>query len=80
MDAQEYQRAIVAVAMAAGLLAEYDLEKHLRSVQTAMELGPILDPTLFRKKEQAAREDAELIEAALPLWRLGRRLKELRKL
>lgn len=34
----------------------------------------MLDPTLYRAKGQAMREDKRAVEAALPLWRLGAKL------
>ena len=65
-----YRAAVLACAAAGGMLAAHDLAETLRAIETAETMGPIIDPTLFKDKAKAMREDAELLRAALPLWRL----------
>jgi len=71
---QEYQAVVLACHTAARMLAQYDLGELLRDIDRAEGLGPILDPTLYREKRQAMQEDKEIVEAALPLWKFGRRI------
>ena len=71
----EYQAAVQAVVLAAKLLRQHPLPDLLRDIERAHAVGPILDPTLYRSKNQAMDEDAKMLRAALPLWRLGEGLK-----
>ena len=68
----QYQAAVIACAMARQLLQTHDLEGILRAIGDAHALGPVLDPTLYRDRAKAMEEDRALLEAALPLARLGR--------
>ena len=72
--AEVYQHAVLAAAMCARLLAQYDIAELLRAIDRADALGPLLDPTLFMQKREAMGQDRELLEAAAGLAALGRRL------
>jgi hypothetical protein len=69
----EYQAAVRIAALAAALLQEHDLPELLRAIDHSHAVGPILDPTLYREKAGAMELDRELLDAALPLWKLGRK-------
>ena len=71
---EEYQAAVMAAVMAARVLAPHDLDEMLRSIDHADAVGAILDPTLYRAKASKMHEDRELLEAARPLWAIGRKL------
>lgn len=75
----EYQSAIVAVRIAATMLAQHELTEILRAIEFADSFGPVLDPTLWRDKHEAMEQDREVLKAALPLWKLGRKFAELAK-
>lgn len=77
-EIEDYHSALLACITAAKVLQQHDLAKRLRDISTADTLGPMVDPTLWRDKHKAMYEDREVLEAALPLWKLGQRLgKEL---
>jgi hypothetical protein len=67
----EYQSAIVTVVTCARLLATHDIPALLAAIETADSVGPILDPTMWRAKKPAMDEDKQMLQAALPLWRLA---------
>ncbi len=71
---QDYTAAVTACAVAAQLLAGCDLPKMLRAIDRAGVVGPLVNPTLYRDREGAMRQDAELMRAALPLRRVGAKL------
>jgi hypothetical protein len=75
MNATEYQSGVLAAATAAAMISETDLPKILSMIERADSFGAVLDPTLYREKHQAMMEDKELLEAALPLWKVGQVLK-----
>jgi hypothetical protein len=75
----EYQAAVAVCATTAGVLTHVDLPAILESIEKAHTVGPILDPTLYRDKRKAMEEDAELLKAALPLWRLAKKRIEAAK-
>lgn len=62
MGTDDYQSAVIAVAMCGQMLAQHDLPKLLQAM-----MGPCLDPTLWRAKSKAMAEDRAAIEAAIPL-------------
>lgn len=75
MSREEYMAAQQAVRVAAAILKEMNLEDALCWAEAAGAVGPILDPTLYREKQQALREDIDLLRAArefqaktLKLW------------
>lgn len=67
-----YKQAILAVATCAKIIALHDLRGLLEAIDRAETLGPLLDPTLYRDKADDMRADAELLRAALPLWRMAK--------
>lgn len=73
---EEYQGAVLGVAMAARMIGEHDIPKLLQAIEMAHATGPIFDPTLYRAKMQAMEEDKRILEAGLPLWNLAKMLKE----
>jgi hypothetical protein len=70
----EYQQAVRTAVFAARMLQPHDLAGLIQAIDRADALGPLLDPTAWRERHQAMLEDREILEAALPLWRLGQRL------
>lgn len=79
MNIETYQTAVQQTVLAAQLLAEHDIPGILAAIDRAETMAPFTDPTLYIKKAKAMREDKEVLEAALPLWKLGQKLKEMRK-
>jgi len=75
MTQDDYQAAITAIAMAARVIALHDLPRILEGMERAEAVGPLFNPTLYIEKEQAMREDKELVQAAMPLYRLARQLQ-----
>lgn len=73
MNTKEYQATVKHVALMAQLLAGLDIPAILAAIDRAGAIGPILDPTLYREKNQAMEEDAELLRAAIPLRTFGKR-------
>jgi pyrimidine operon attenuation protein/uracil phosphoribosyltransferase len=68
----KYRLALRGVVTAAHMLAGHDIPGLIEAIERAHTTGPILDPTLYRDKAKAMDEDAELLRAALPLWKLTR--------
>ena len=71
MTKEEYQHAVLSCVLAAKMLVVYDIPKLIEAIDRADAVGPILDPTLWREKHRAMDEDRQIIEAALPLWKVG---------
>ena len=69
---EQYQSAVITCALAGRVLAQHDIEGLLKAVEWTESVGHVLEPTLYREKAPAMREDAELLKAALPLWRLAK--------
>lgn len=78
MTQDDYAAAIMSCVMAARLLSLHDLPGILAAIERTEALGPLLDPTLYRDRSRAMWDDKEMLEAAMPLWRLAERLKEKR--
>jgi len=76
MKKDEYRAALLIVYTQAMVLAAYDLDEMIAAIDRAETLGPIVDPTLWKDKRQSMAEDRAVLEAALPLWRMGRELNE----
>lgn len=76
MTRDEYQQAVTACAISAGVLAQHGIDSAIRSIDLADSVGPIVDPSLWMKKRGAMGEDRELLLAARKLAELGRRMKE----
>jgi hypothetical protein len=73
----EYQPTVIAAALCAKMLAQYDLRGVLDAIERAEATGSLFHPSLWmEKRRRAMAEDKALLEAALPLWVLGRKLKE----
>lgn len=68
-----YQAAVSACALAAQVLAAHDVPELLADIERADSAGAFLDPTLWINKRAAMLQDAELLRAALPLHRLGKK-------
>lgn len=71
-EAGEYREAVIGVLVVARALNTIDIPELLDAITRANSVGHILDPTLYREKSKAMNEDAELLRAALPLWRFVR--------
>lgn len=69
----EYRANLLLIHMAARTIAKMDIPKMLDDIERSHAIGPMLDPTLYRDKRKAMEEDAELLRAALPLYKLGRK-------
>jgi hypothetical protein len=65
----EYQAAVRAVAMCAGILRQYDYAQLLRDIDKAQTVGPFIDPTLYRKSAAAMQQDQKLLSAAAAFLR-----------
>lgn len=76
LDIENYRLTVAQAALCARLLAEVPLDEMLAAIERAETTGPILDPTLWREKGRAMREDKALLEAARPLWKAGRKFRE----
>lgn len=69
-----HAQAMLLVLAAARLLAHLDLDERLRDIARADSIAQIVAPTLYRNRSREMHEDKEILEAALPLWRLARKL------
>jgi hypothetical protein len=80
MDAHEqiseYRSALLLILNSARVMTVVDLPKLLSDIEHAHAVGPMLDPTLYREKMRAMDEDKEILTAALPLWKLAKKLEE----
>jgi len=79
MDKTEYMTTLSSVSVAMGLLADTDIPAVLQAIANADAIGPIFNPTLWMEKHRAMDENKELLEAALPLWRMAQKLKSMEK-
>ena len=68
----QHAEGVFAVVMAARVLSSVELERVIESAETALAVGPILDPTLYRDHAHRLEQDLELLRAALPLWQVAR--------
>lgn len=73
---QEYQAAVTTCASAGSMISLFDLPGILNAIERAHAVGPIVDPTLYREKMGAMQLDAELVKAALPLWKHVRKMQD----
>jgi len=74
----EWQDSLRLVAMAALALESIDIPKMLERIDHADTVAPFFDPTLYMKKVDAMHQDREMLKAALPLWRFGKKIAEAR--
>lgn len=70
---RKYRVAVATISTASNMVAMHDIPELLAAIERGHSVGPILDPTLYRDKAKAMEEDAELLRAALPLWKLARK-------
>lgn len=76
MTPEEYRDQLILIANAARIISMVDVPDFLNRIERAHALGAVLDPTLYRKNVEAMDQDKELLEAALPLWRLANRARQ----
>ncbi len=67
-EKDDYQPTVMACAIAAKMLGQWDLPAMIASIDQADTVGPVFNPTLYLEKHHAMAEDRELLEAARPLW------------
>lgn len=79
VELDDWQAAVVACGIAARMLGQHDIARLIAQGERALDIGPLLDPTLYREKGQALREDIEALRAALPLAKFGTKLGEPRE-
>lgn len=78
-DVKLYQASVVGVWLLAGALADHDIPQLIEAIDRADAIGPMVDPTLYRAKSGKMQEDRELLVAALPLWKLGKKLVAMKR-
>jgi hypothetical protein len=74
-----YQSAVRTSLMCAGIVGQFDIPALLEAIERADAMGPLFDPTLWISNHGKMEEDREVLKAALPLWRLCQKLKQLRE-
>lgn len=70
MDIEEYKVNLHAMYGFANTIAMLPLEKMLEAANKANNTGWFLDPTLYREKGKALREDIEMMEKCLAVKKL----------
>lgn len=73
---EDHVECIKGAVFAAGVIDNYDMAGALERAKRALEVGPILDPTLWRDKRAALEQDIEILQAAIPLARVAERLQQ----
>ena len=76
-DVPTYRAAVLAAHIAARILAQHPIRELLQDIERADAVGPLFNPTLWMEKHAAMEEDRELLQAALSLAAIGRKLKPL---
>lgn len=76
MTQAEHRAAFAVVGMAGRLLLQYDLDQLLKDMEHSEDFGCFFDPTAWMNNIEKLKQDREVIEAALPLWRLAKKLKD----
>lgn len=71
---EEWFMALLDLANVARQIASYDVPKMIELAGRADSLGPILYPTLYKAKHRDLEFNVELLNAALPLFRLAQKL------
>ena len=61
---ESYRSAILGVLSVAHLIRHLDFAAMIKAIDHADTVGPLLDPTLYRRKQKALLEDRGLLEAA----------------
>jgi hypothetical protein len=64
------------VLNAARILLVVDVPAAVQAAHHALDIGCFIDPTLWRQNQRKLREDLEVLEAALPLYRLATKIAE----
>lgn len=73
MGREEYERLLgrVHALRLTAMSISYRLDQAIALAQRSEDIGTILDPTLWRDKHQALREDIQIMAAVRDLGRLG---------
>lgn len=66
-----YQEAVRTARLCAQLLSAHDIPQLLRDIERADAVGPMLDPTLWKRKRHAMEQDRDLLRAAVRLRLFG---------
>lgn len=75
MTPEAYQEALILIVQSARLVGMVDVPDMLQRIERADSLGALLDPTLYGEKHAAMMEDKQLLEAALPLYRIAKEME-----
>jgi hypothetical protein len=78
-DGDTYGTIILAALIASKMISLYDLPDLLSRMSLAHTTASIYDPTLWMNKHKMMEEDRELIEAAMPLWRMAMKMRDRMK-
>lgn len=71
----DHRETTMMVIGAARIISVLELDIALRQAERALDMGPILDPTLWRDKHKALEQDIQILKAGLPLWRLSKEMR-----
>lgn len=71
-----YRSVVVTASFAAKMLEHLDFDAVIAAIDRAEAVGPIVDPTLYREKSQAMREDRELLVAARELQKIALKMSD----
>lgn len=77
LSTAEYRAAVTGVVVCARVLNQFDIPKLLEAIERADSFGCFFDPTLWINNRGKMNEDREVLEAALPLWRLAKKLQAM---
>jgi hypothetical protein len=67
----EHRLSVEMVLSAARVLLAIDIPDAIRKAERALDVGPLLDPTLWMQKHKDLEGDLAFLRAALPLWKLA---------
>ena len=76
MEPEKYRSDLMLVATAMQAVGNIDIPKMLQAIEHCDTVAPFVDPTLYMQNRDKMMEDKELLEAALPLWKLHAKWKE----
>ena len=68
-DAEEWRNAMLSIHIARSILRQWDLKAMMDISIRQDSIAPIIDPTMWRDKHEAAAVDRQCIEAALAFLR-----------
>jgi hypothetical protein len=77
MSSAEYRAAVVGCAFIAKMLTQYDLQAIIEAINHSDAFGCFIDPTLWINNRDKMQEDKQIIEAAMPLWKMGMKMKTM---